>query len=135
MKRMLQDARPGLWLSLAAAALALAGGLAYVVIYLAAAGEAVDRVFSWLTLGLALGGAVITLAGEGLRLSFTPILGGACFAVALANHLVETAYPLADVLTGVPFFGGNSALAIAFSVVFGLAAVLNVIGAFLPHRK
>lgn len=132
---MLQDARPGLWLSLAAAALALAGGLAYVVIYLAAAGEAVDRVFSWLTLGLALGGAVITLAGEGLRLSFTPILGGACFAVALANHLVETAYPLADVLTGVPFFGGNSALAIAFSVVFGLAAVLNVIGAFLPHRK
>ncbi|MDE6841124.1 MAG: hypothetical protein K2P49_09810 [Oscillospiraceae bacterium] len=135
MKRMLQDARPGLWLSLAAAALALAGGLAYVVIYLAAAGEAVDRVFSWLTLGLALGGAAITLAGEGLRLSFTPILGGACFAVALANHLVETAYPLADVLTGVPFFGGNPALAIAFSVVFGLAAVLNVIGAFLPHRK
>lgn len=135
MKRMLQDARPGLWLSLTAAALALAGGLAYVVIYLAAAGETVDRVFSWLTLGLALGGAVITLAGEGLRLPFTPILGGACFAVALANHLVETAYPLADVLTGVPFFGGNPALAIAFSVVFGLAAVLNVIGAFLPHRK
>ena len=94
-----------------------------------------DRVFSWLTFGLALGGAVITLAGETLRLPFTPILGGACFSVALANHLVETAYPLADVLTGVPFFGGNPTLAIAFSVVFGAAAVLNVIAAFMAHRS
>ena len=135
MKRLFQDAKPGLYLSLAAGAIALVGAVAYVIIYMAAAGETVDRVFSWLTLGLMLGGAAVTLAGEALKLPFTPILGGACFAVALANHLVETAYPLADVLTGVPFFGGNPALAIAFSVVFGLAAVLNVIGAFLPHRK
>ena len=80
-------------------------------------------------------GAVITVAGEALRLPFTPIGGGACVSVALANHLVETAYPLADVLTGVPFFGGNPVLAIAFSVVFGVATILNVIGAFMPHRK
>ena len=79
--------------------------------------------------------AVVALAGEVLKLPFTPILGGACFAVGFANHLVETAYPLADVLTGVPFFGGNPTLAIAFSVVFGLAAILNVAGAFMAHRK
>ena len=109
--------------------------MAYVIIYMAAAGETVDRVFSWLTLGLMLGGAAVTLAGEALKLPFTPILGGACFAVGLANHLVETAYPLADVLTGVPFFGGNPTLAIAFSVVFGVAAILNVAGAFMAHRK
>lgn len=135
MKRLFQDAKPGLWLSVAAAVIALVGAAAYVIIYMATAAETVDRVFSWLTLGLILGGAVITLAGETLRLPFTPILGGACFAVGLANHLVETAYPLADVLTGVPFFGGNPTLAIAFSVVFGLAAVLNVAGAFMAHRK
>ena len=102
---------------------------------MATAAQTVDRVFSWLTFGLMLGGAVITFAGEALRLPFTPIVGGACFSVALANHLVETAYPLADVLTGVPFFGGNPVLAIAFSVVFGVATILNVIGAFMPHRK
>ncbi len=134
MKRLFQDAKPGLYLSLAAAVIALAGAVAYVIIYMAA-GETVDRVFSWLTLGLMLGGAAVTLAGEVLKLPFTPILGGACFAVGLANHLVETAYPLADVLTGVPFFGGNPTLAIAFSVVFGLAAILNVAGAFMAHRK
>lgn len=135
MKRLTQDAKLGFWLSAIAAVVALAGAVAYVVIYMATAGETVDRVFSWLTLGLMLGGAVITLAGETLRLPFTPILGGACFSVALANHLVETAYPLADVLTGVPFFGGNPTLAIAFSVVFGVAAILNVAGAFMAHCK
>lgn len=135
MKRLFQDAKPGFWLSAAAAVIALVGAAAYVIIYMATAAETVDRVFSWLTFGLALGGAVITLAGETLRLPFTPILGGACFAVGLANHLVETAYPLADVLTGVPFFGGNPTLAIAFSVVFGVAAILNVAGAFMAHRK
>ena len=135
MKRLFQDAKPGLYLSLAAGAIALVGAVAYVIIYMAAAGETVDRVFSWLTLGLMLGGAAVTLAGEALKLPFTPILGGACFAVGLANHLVETAYPLADVRTGVPFFGGNPPLAIAFSVVFGLAAILNVAGAFMAHRK
>lgn len=135
MKRLTQDSKLGFWLSAAAAVIALVGAVAYAVIYMATAGETVDRVFSWLTLGLMLGGAVITLAGEALRLPFTPILGGACFAVGFANHLVETTYPLADVLTGVPFFGGNATLAIAFSVVFGLAAILNVVGAFMAHRK
>lgn len=135
MKRLFQDTKLGFWLSAAAAVIALVGAAAYVIIYMSTASETVDRVFSWLTFGLALGGAVITLAGETLRLPFTPILGGACFSVALANHLVETAYPLADVLTGVPFFGGNPTLAIAFSVVFGVAAILNVAGAFMAHRK
>jgi hypothetical protein len=135
MKRLFQDAKPAFWLSVAAAAIALVGTVAYIAIYMVTAAETVDRVFSWLTFGLMLGGAAVTLVGEMLHLPFTPILGGACFAVALANHLVETAYPLADVLTGVPFFGGNPTLAIAFSVVFGAAAILNVIGAFLPHRK
>ncbi len=135
MKRLTQDAKLGFWLSTAAAIIALVGAIAYLIIYMATAAETVDRVFSWLTFGLVLGGAVITLAGEALRLPFTPILGGACFSVALANHLVETAYPLADVLTDVPFFGGNATLAITFSVVFGVGAILNVAAAFMAHRK
>ena len=32
MKRLLQDAKPGLWLSMAAAAIALVGVVAYVII-------------------------------------------------------------------------------------------------------
>lgn len=134
MKLSLKNTRTGFWISAAAAVIALVGTAAYVILYLSTATVSVDRVFSWFTVGLMAGGAVVTLLGELLDFSVTPILGGACFSVALANHLVETAYPLADVLTGVPFFGGNPTLAIIFSVVFGLAALLNVVAAFLKHR-
>lgn len=134
MKLSLKNMRTGFWISAAAAVIALVGTAAYVILYLSTATVSVDRVFSWFTVGLMAGGAVVTLLGELLDFSVTPILGGACFSVALANHLVETAYPLADVLTGVPFFGGNPTLAIIFSVVFGLAALLNVVAAFLKHR-
>ncbi len=135
MKKLLNNAKPGLYLSLAAAAIALLGSIAYVIIYMATAGAEVDRVFSWLVFGLVLGGAVVTVLGEWFDFPFTPILGGACFAVAFAYHMTETAYPLADVLTGVPFFGGNATLAIAFAAVFGVAALLNIVAAFMDHRK
>lgn len=134
MKNLFKNAKLGLWLSLAASAIALVGSLAYVIVYMATAGTTIDRVFSGLTLGLMLGGAVIGAAGELLDLPFTPILAGGCFAVAFANHMVETAYPLADVLTGVPFFGGNPVLAVIFAAVFGAAALLNVVAAFMKHR-
>ena len=49
---LFKNAKPGLWLSLAAAAIALVGAVAYLAIYMATAGDAVDRVFSWLTFGL-----------------------------------------------------------------------------------
>ena len=132
---LFKNAKAGLWLSMAAAVLALVGAVVYVAVYMVTAAEEVDRVFSWLTFGLMIGGAVITAGGEFLRLPFTPILSGACFSVALANHLVETAYPLADVLTGVPFFGGDPVLAIVFSVVFGVVALLNVVSAFMAHHS
>ncbi len=135
MKKLLNNAKPGLYLSLAAAAVALLGSIAYVIIYMATAGAEVDRVFSWLVFGLVLGGAVVTVLGEWFEFPFTPILGGACFAVAFAKHMEATAYPLADVLTGVPFFGGNATLAIAFAAVFGVAALLNIVAAFMDHRK
>lgn len=135
MKKLLENRKLGFYLAAAAAVLAVLGALVYLIIYQATAKETVDRVFNWLTLGLVLLGGVLGIAGEILRLPFAPILSGACLSVGLANHLVETAYPLADVLTGVPFFGGNPTLAIAFSVVFGLAAVLNVVGAFMPHSE
>ena len=70
-----------------------------------------------------------------LRLRFGPILAGACYAIGLARHLVETAYPLADVLTKVPFFGGNPSLAITFAVIFCLAALVHVAASFMEHNQ
>ena len=101
---------------------------------MATAGQTMDRVFSWLTLGMILVGAVVGVATEVLRFRFGPIIASVLFSVALANHLVESAYPLADVLTGVPFFGGNFTLALIFAILFGLVAVCQVVSAFMEHN-
>ena len=135
---MFKNRKPGFWLALCAAAIAIIGGIAYLVIYSAGrdtvTGE-YDRVFNTLTLCMMLGGALISLGGECIRSRILPILAVCAYGVGLANHLVETAYPLADVLTKVPFFGGNAPLAIAFAVVFGIVALVHIVSAFMEHNK
>lgn len=134
MKNLLQNRKFGFYLAFVTAAAALVGTIAYLIIYMATAAETVDRVFNWMTFGLMIGGAVVGVLTEALRLRFGPILAGVCFSLAFANHLVEFAYPLADVLTGVPFFGGNFTLALLFAVLFGLVAVCQVASAFMEHN-
>lgn len=134
MGKLFENRKLGFWLACAAAVVALIGTIVYLIIYMATAAETVDRVFSWMTFGFMIGGAVISVLTEAMRLRFGPILAAACFGLAFANHLVEFAYPLADVLTGVPFFGGNYTLALVFVIVFGLAAVCQVASAFMEHN-
>ena len=125
-------------IGITAAVLAILGGIAYLIIYSlgrdAVTGE-YDRVFNTLTLGMILGGALISLGAELYRSRLLTVVAAAAFGVALANHLVETAYPLADVLTKVPFFGGNAPLAIAFAVIFGIVALVHIVSAFMEHNK
>lgn len=138
MKNLLKDRKLGFWLTAGAACLAFIGAIVYLIIYQATADPTtgtIDRVFSWLTFGLMLGGALVSCAGEMTRLRFIPIVAAMFYSVALANHLVETAYPLADVLTKVPFFGGNPTLAIVFAVLFGIVAVVQVIASFMEHNE
>lgn len=132
---MFKNKTLGFWLSFGAAAVAIVSSIVYVIIYMATAAETVDRVFSWMTFAFMLAGGVLGAAGELLNLKFAPLVSGACYSLALANHAVEFAYPLADVLTKVPFFGGNYPLALAFVVVFGLVAVVCVAAAFMKHSK
>ena len=135
MGKLLQNRKLGFWLACAAAVVALVGTIAYLIIYMATATETVDRVFNWMTFGFMIGGAVISILTEALRLRFGPILATVCFGLAFANHLVEFAYPLADVLTGVPFFGGNYTLALVFVIIFGFVAVCQVLSAFMEHNS
>lgn len=132
---MLKNKTVGGWLAFFAAAAAVVSSVVYLIIYQVTAAETVDRVFSWLTFGFLLAGGLTGIAGELLRWGWMPLVSCACLSVALANHAVEFAYPLADVLTKVPFFGGNYPLALTFTVIFGVIAVLSVIAAFMKHEK
>lgn len=138
MKSFFQNRKPGFWLTVVAACLALIGAIAYLIAYAAIVDTATgtwDRVFQWAVFALLLGGAAVSLFGELFRLHFAPIAAAVLYGIGLALHLVEAAFPLADLLTGVRFYGGNIALAIAFSVVFLLAVLLHILGAFCKHES
>lgn len=132
---MLKNKTVGGYLAFLAAAAAAVSSIVYLIIYQATAAETVDRVFSWVTFGFLLAGGLTGIAGELLRWGWMPLVSCACLSVALANHAVEFAYPLADVLTKVPFFGGNYPLALTFTVIFGVITVLSVVTAFMKHEK
>ena len=135
MNKCFENRKLGFYLSFSASALAILGAVAFVAVYMITAGDSVDRVFNWLTLGLMLGGGVVGVVTELFRLRFGPLVCASLMGVGFANHLVESAYPLADVLTGVPFFGGNFTLALIFAIIFGVAVIVSVIAAFMEHNK
>lgn len=132
---MLKNKTVGGYLAFFAAAAAAVSSVVYLIIYQATAAETVDRVFSWFTFGFMLAGGLTGIAGELLHWGWVPLVSCGCMSVALANHVVEFAYPLADVLTKVPFFGGNYPLALTFTVIFGAVVVVSVIAAFMKHEK
>lgn len=137
MKNFFQHRKLGFWLTIGAACIAFVGSIAYLISYALTADPVTgewDRVFKWAVFLLMLGGSLIACGGELLRLRFVPILSAVAYGLALAMHLVETAYPLADVLTKVPFFGGNPTLAITFSILFAIVAVVHIIAAFTEHN-
>lgn len=131
---MLKNKTIGFYIAFFSGAAAVVASIAYLAIYMATAAETVDRVFSWFTFGFMLAGGLIATAGELTKMKWIPLASCACFSLALANHAVEFAYPLADVLTKVPFFGGNYPLALTFTVIFGVIALASITAAFMKHE-
>lgn len=131
---MLKNKTIGFYIAFFSGAAAVVASIAYLAIYMATAAETVDRVFSWFTFGFMLAGGLIATAGELTRMKWIPLASCTCFSLALANHAVEFAYPLADVLTKVPFFGGNYPLALAFTIIFGVIVLASVTAAFMKHE-
>ncbi len=135
MKSILENRCPGFYLAAFSGLLAFVGAAAYLVVYLATAAPEPDRVFDYLTLSMMLAGGAVCIAGEIFHIRIAPLASTALCGVGLANHLVESAYPLADVLTGVSFFGGNFTLALIFAIIFVLATVGQVAAAFMEHNN
>lgn len=131
---MLKNKTIGFYIAFFSGAAAVVASIAYLAIYMATAAETVDRVFSWFTFGFMLAGGLIATAGELTKMKWIPLASCACFSLALANHAVEFAYPLADVLTKVPFFGGNYPLALTFTIIFGVIALASITAAFMKHE-
>lgn len=137
MRNILKNRKLGFYLTILAAGLALIGAIAYLCSYAMTADPVTgvwDRVFQWTVFILMVAGAAVSVLGEVMRLHFSPIVVGVFFGIGFAQHFVQAAYPIADVMTNVRFFGGSAILAIVFLIVFGAAVMLHIVGTFFEHN-
>ncbi len=130
IKNYFKDKSFGFYLSFGAGALAVFSAIAYVIVYTATAGSQIDRVFSVWNFALMLAGGLLAVVLEYFNFKFGRLIPVACYSVAVASHYVESAYPLADALTGVNFLGGNLTLALIFAGLFTVSAIAGVIASF-----
>lgn len=134
-KDFFKDRSLGFYIALASACLAVVVGIVYLVCYLSIANEKMDRVFSIITLLFVLFGGIVVLVGELLRIEYISMAGPIFISVALAKHSVEAAYPIADMGTGVVFFGGNQTFAVLFIILIGVVFLAALVSVFLKHNK
>ena len=134
-KDFFKDRSLGFYIALASACLAVIVGVVYLICYLSIAKEKMDRVFSIITLLFVLFGGLVILVGELLRKEFISMAGPIFISVALAKHSVEAAYPIADMGTGVVFFGGNQTFAVLFIILIGVIFLAALVSVFLKHNK
>ena len=134
-KDFFKDRSLGFFIALAGGCLAIIVSVIYLVSYLSIYVDKMDRVFSVLTFLCTLLGGLVILVGELLRIEYISMAGPVLLAVALAKHSVEAAYPIADMGTGVAFFGGNQVLAVLFIILIGIVFLTVLVPTFLKHNK
>ena len=134
-KDFFKDRSLGFYIALIGGGLAIILSIVYLISYLSISSDKMDRVFSILTFLFTLLGGLVILVGELLRIEYISMVGPILIAVALAKHSVEAAYPIADIGTGVAFFGGNQLFAVLFIVLIGIVFLLALVPTFLKHNK
>ncbi len=134
-KDFFKDRSLGFFIALVGGCLAIIISIVYLVSYLSIYVDKMDRVFSILTFLFTLIGGLVILVGELLRIEYISMAGPILIAVALAKHSVEAAYPIADMGTGVVFFGGNQLFAVLFIILIGIAFLTVLVPTFLKHNK
>ena len=134
-KDFFKDRSLGFFIALAGGCLAIIISVIYLISYLSIYVDKMDRVFSILTFLFTLIGGLVILVGELLRIEYISMAGPILIAVALAKHSVEAAYPIADIGTGVVFFGGNQLFAVLFIVLIGIAFLVTLVPTFITHNK
>ncbi len=125
MKRLLINRMPGVYVSLAAAVVSLAGAALYIAL------DGSDRTFTMLGFVLALLGAVSTGLVVLTRLKLAPIVPAVLYAASFGTVLRVAVPSLSDVWNKVNFIGGNAVAGCTFAGVFLLCAVLGCVSCFL----
>lgn len=130
VKNYFSDRKIGFYLAFGSALLAIVSAILYLIVYFAIKGQEMDRVFSVTNVVFIFVGGLVALVLENFRFKFGRIVPVIFYSVGFAGHIVETAYPLADIYAGVDFFGGNLTVALIFVALFGISTIAAVVASF-----
>lgn len=61
---------------------------------------------------------------------FLPLLSTGFYAIAAGRAIYLVAYPLADIMTGVNWFGGSFGIYFTFALFFLIATVISIVNNF-----
>jgi hypothetical protein len=129
IKKTFMNRTVGFYIGLAAAVVALVSNVVFIIVGLG------DRTFSLLTFFFIILGAGTEAIVVFTDWKFAPALPAIFFSVALGRHFYLAAFPLADLVTKIDFFGGKIAVAIGFSAIFGVCTIAAVASSFMSQRK
>ncbi|MDD6241076.1 MAG: hypothetical protein PUA93_05815 [Eubacteriales bacterium] len=66
---------------------------------------------------------------------FLPVVSAVCYGVALGRQLELVAYPIADKITGVNWFGGSFAVYFTFFVLIFVGTVTAIVALFFKQTE
>lgn len=134
IKNYFKNRNISFWLAFGGGVIAVISSVVYMIAYQATAKPDIDRVYKIIVFALMLAGGVIAIAAEGVNFRFARIIPVILYSIGAAYHFTETAYPMADVITGVPFFGGSFSLALVFAILFIIPCVISVVCCFMDNK-
>lgn len=66
---------------------------------------------------------------------YAPLVSVAFYSVGCGRQLYLACYPLADLMTGVNWFGGNLGIYLTFLILFLIGTITEIVVLFLPGNK
>ncbi len=120
----------GYWLSAAAAVIALISAVVYAIVD---NGDAMT--FSVPALVIMIVGALSFLLVAFFDFKFLSLIPCLLYIAGFCLCLQSTLPSLSDVWNHVNFIGGNGLVALAFTVCFGVSAILSIVTCFMEQYK
>ena len=66
---------------------------------------------------------------------YAPLVSVAFYSVGCGRQLYLACYPLADLMTGVNWFGGNLGIYLTFLILFLIGTITEIVVLFFPGNK
>lgn len=139
IKKAFKDRTIGFYIGLGAAAVAFITGIVFIIIRAVDADEAFflksNDAFLFTTIILLIVGALSQGLVVFTDFKFAPMIPVVFYSLALGSYAYCAMFQLADLFTGISFFGGSVGFAITFLVIFALCGIAAIYACFTDQKQ